>query len=375
MSKKIAFGSTLLNRGMNTGGIDGIGHYCQELLHQFNRNKSEIQIQRYSFGESDPSHEISLYPSYSSHLLRAAIGIRSQSQTPDDAFQSADLIHATDHLVPLGLKKPLIATVMDVIPLSHPEFIRSKLAPLKAKLWKYLSNRADKIITISEFSKQEIAVHMDYPAERITVIPLGVDEIYFDTLLAHEIENVKNKYGINKSFFLFIGSLQPRKNLARILEAHQHLPANLAKEFPLVVVGRQFWDDGTIMASLNKAISDQRCVWLKYISDHDKRCLLQASQGLVFTSLYEGFGLPILEAFASKTPVITSNMSSMPDVAGGCALLSDPHDPESIRDHLLALINHSSVIENLKQKGVERAKQFTWSQVSESTKKVYDSLL
>lgn len=375
MSKKIAFGSTLLNRGMNAGGIDGIGHYCQELLHQFNLNKSEIQIQRYSFGESDPSHEMSLYPSYSSHLLRAAIGIRSQSQTPDDAFQSADLIHATDHLVPLGLKKPLIATVMDVIPLSHPEFIRSKLAPLKAKLWKYLSNRADKIITISEFSKNEIAYWMNYPKDQITAIPLGVDQKYFEFIDHNEIQKILNKHNIHQPFFLFIGSLQPRKNLTRILEGHRMLPGNLSKEIPLVVVGREFWDDGTIHKSLQLAVQEKRCIRLDYVSEWEKRCLLKSALALCFISLYEGFGLPILEAFASGTPVISSNTSSIPEIAGQCATLVDPFDPNEIGQAMAEIINDEEKRRNLIEAGLIRAKNYSWAKTANSTMEIYQTLL
>jgi alpha-1,3-rhamnosyl/mannosyltransferase len=161
----------------------------------------------------------------------------------------------------------------------------------------------------------------------------------------------------------------------RILEAHQNLPGNLSKEFPIVVVGREFWDDGTIMRAIQKGIQDKRCIWLNYVSDFEKRCLLQASIGMIFTSLYEGFGLPILEAFACNTSVITSDCTSMPDVAGGCALLADPFDPESIKNSLLTLLSNQILTQDLKLKGFARAKLFNWAQVAKDTQNVYQLLL
>lgn len=375
MAKKIAFGCTLLNRGINEGGIDGIGHYCKELLCHLENGTDEFEVQKYSFGEPTCSQEISIYPEYPIHLIQGLLGLQPKSSTSQDAFQSADLIHSTDHLVPTRIKSPLLASIMDVIPLSNPEFIRSNFVLAKASLWKKLTQRANQIITISEFSKQEIAKHMGYPMDQITTIPLGIDQRYFDRIEKDEIDEVKIKHSIDKPFFLFIGSLQPRKNLVRILEAHQNLPRNLSKEFPIVVVGREFWDDGTIMKFMKKAIHDKRCIWLNYVSDFDKRCLLQTTLGILFTSLYEGFGLPILEAFASQTPVLTSNCTSMPEVAGGSALLADPLDIESIRDGLLELLNNQTKLQDLKTSGFQRAKQFSWDRVASDTQKVYQSLL
>ena len=371
MVKKIAFGCTLLNRGMNNGGIDGIGHYCQELIHQLEKDVSAFDIQRYSFGEPDSAHEISLYPKYPIHLMQGFLNLQTKSSTPKNVFQSADLIHSTDHLVPTGIKKPLLVSIMDVIPLSHPQFIRSNLVMAKAALWKKLSKRADHIITISEFSRHEIADQMEYPLEQITAIPLGIDKRYFDSIGKDEIDVVKNKYGINGPFFLFIGSLQPRKNLVRILEAHKNLPGNLSKEIPLVVVGREFWDDGSIKGALIQALNEKRCVWLNYISDWDKRCLLQSAQALCFASLYEGFGLPILEAFASGTPVITSNLSSMPEIAKNHAILVNPEDIADITRAMTSLALNEDERMKLSLGGLMHSKNYSWEETARKTSEIY----
>lgn len=373
-SPKVAFGCTILDKGLSGTGIDGIGHYCQELLAEFSR-RPDVQVSPFSFGIEHSNAGAKILPFYPGHLVRGLLKLESDISETTQFFNNADIVHSTDQLIPIVANKPLIATVMDTIPLSHPEFIRASSRYLKTVLWKGLTKRADHIITISEFSKNEIANLMSYPEERITSIPLGVDGRYFEKLSKEQIQSVLNKLAINRSFFLFIGSIQPRKNLLRLLQAHASLPENYARDFPLVIAGKIAWDDGQTVKAIQAAVTDKRCLWLNYVSDIEKRALLQATQGLLFTSLYEGFGLPILEAFASNTPVIASNCTSMPEVAGNCALLVDPLDIESIRDGLLAQLNNGATVQNLKLNGFQRAKLFTWDRVAADTQKIYQSLL
>lgn len=373
-SLKVAFGSTLLDRGLAGSGIDGIGHYCQELLAEFSK-KSDLQAIPFSFGIEHANAGTKTLPSYTSHLAKGLLKLESSNSETTQFFNNADIIHSTDQLIPIVTNKPLIATVMDTIPLSHPEFIRASSRYLKTALWKSLTKRADHIITISEFSKNEIANLMSYPKEKITSIPLGVDGRYFEMLSQEQIQRVLNKLTIDRSFFLFIGSIQPRKNLLRLLQAHASLPKNYAREFPLVIAGKIAWDNGETLKAIQAAIADKRCLWLNYVSDIEKRALLQATEGLIFTSLYEGFGLPILEAFASKAPVLASNCTSMPEVAGSSALLVDPLDIESIRDGLLTQLNNVATVQKLKISGFQRAKLFTWDRVAADTQKIYQSLL
>ncbi|MBU3583738.1 glycosyltransferase family 4 protein [Polynucleobacter sp. 15G-AUS-farblos] len=371
---KVAFGSTLLDRGLHSGGLDGIGQYCQELLNQYSLNPTEFEIQAFSFGTNKTYCSATILPSYPSYLAKSFLSA-NQETTARQFFADVDVIHATDQLIPIRHNKPMVSTVMDTIPLSHPQFLRSHSRYLKPFLWKKLTQQSDHIITISEFSKKEISRLMHFPLEKITSIPLGVDSRYFEKIANEDIQNTLNRFSIHTPFFLFIGSIQPRKNLLRLLKAHASLPQKLATEFPLVIAGKLAWDDGQTLKEIHKGVDEKRCIWLDYISDFDKRCLLQASQGMVFASLYEGFGLPILEAFASNTPVITSNCTSMPEVAGDDALLVDPNNVESIREALLSLIHNSSLVTSLKFKGLSQAKKFTWELVANRTLDVYRSLL
>ena len=374
MTIKIAFGTTLLDKGLSDSGIDGIGHYCQELLKRYSNEDGNLVLSPYSFGVKRSSCGAKLLPTYLDCLAKSILSL-SGAQQAEKYFNSVDVIHSTDQLIPIVSEKPLIATVMDVIPLSHPHFIRSKSRLIKPFLWKKLTQRANHIITISNFSKSEIVNAIGYPEENITSIPLGVDARYFERLPDGEIQKCLDALQISRPFFLCIGSIQPRKNLGRILRAHTSLPNNLAKEFPLVIAGKLAWDDGKTLHEIQKGVAEKRCIWVNYVNDLEKRCLLQTSIGMVFTSLYEGFGLPILEAFASQTPVLTSDCTSMPEVAGGNALLADPLDIESIRDGLLELLNNQTKVQDLKMSGFQRAKLFSWNQVASDTQKVYRSLL
>ena len=374
MVAKIAFGTTLLDKGLNDSGIDGIGQYCQELLGEYQRQCNDLTISPFSFGvNTSPSHA-TLLPSYSGYLTKSLLNLPINDFSRN-YFEGADLIHATDQLIPIVRNKPLVATVMDAIPLSHPQYIKARSRIIKPYLWKKLTQRANHIITISEFSKNEISYFMEYRPELISSIPLGVDDRYFERLPNSQRQKVLEQFDISRPFFFFVGSIQPRKNLLRTLQAHASLPNSLPQEFPIIIAGKLAWDDGLTLQAIHKGIEEKRCIWLRYISEEQKRGLLQECLGMIFASLYEGFGLPILEAFASNTPVITSNCTSMPEVAGKAGIYVDPYDQDSIRDALLSLIEDKYNLPQLKADGLTRAKLFSWSKAAAKTIDIYKSLI
>ena len=370
---RVAFGCTLLDQGLqnsSVNGIDGIGQYCQELLTAFQKKPDLISINRFTFGLERSSCQAHLLSTYSQYALGALSGFGNYP-----IFDQVDLIHSTDQLIPIQLKKPLIATIMDVIPLSHPQFIKSYSRYIKTFIWKKLTQRADRIITISEFSKNEIAKYLNFSFDQIDVIPLGVDQRYFDLLDTKEKNHTLEKLGLTKPFFLALGSVQPRKNLKRILAAHAQLPRGLAQDYPLVIAGKFAWDDGEILSDIQVATNEGRCIWLKYVSEAEKISLLQSATGLIFASLYEGFGLPIIEAFASNLPVIVSNSTAMPEVAGGAALMVNPLSLDEIRSALIELIENPSTVARLQAAGLARAKQFSWQETAKQTISSYQKLI
>jgi alpha-1,3-rhamnosyl/mannosyltransferase len=376
MPLKIAFGTTLLERGLSGQGIDGIGQYCDELLRQYTFNP-DIEIAPYTFGitpKQFPGNELPAYPIYLMQAKLPGLFHGAVIANPNQAINQSDIIHSTDQLIPIGTNKPVVATVMDVIPLSHPHFLRSTIATTKAKMWRLLLKRVNHIITISNFSKLEIIRHTGVPEQKISVIPLGVDDRYFEKIARSKIENTLAKYSLPKNFFLSIGTIQPRKNLTKLIAAHQQLPHDYARQFPLVIAGRFGWGSTEILSLIRQGIADKRCYWVDYVNDFEKRCLLQAATALTFTSLYEGFGLPITEAFASGAPVITSNCTSMPEIAGDAAVLVDPNNISEITSAMFKLIEQRDLRENLITAGNQRALEYNWEKVALATSKIYRSL-
>lgn len=369
---RVAFGTTLLDRGLNNpkqDGIDGIGQYCQELLEQYPRLSNPPSIAPYSFGQSRSQCDATLLPSYSKHVIGALSHMH-----PETFFKDVNLIHSADQFIPIA-NKPLLATVMDVIPLSHPQFLKSQSRYLKSFVWKKLTQRADRIITISEFSKTEITKHLGFSENQIDVIPLGVDQRFFQRISEVQKQTTLDSLGITSPFFLFLGSIQPRKNLARLLEAHGKLPRSLAREYPLIIAGKLAWDDGKTLAAINQAVSQGRAKWLNYITEEQKLCLLQSATGLAFVSLYEGFGLPITEAFASELPVITSNCTSMPEVAGDAAIIINPLNTSQITDALLSLIEDDALVNHLIAQGKQRSQRFSWEENAKRTLSIYQQMV
>jgi alpha-1,3-rhamnosyl/mannosyltransferase len=368
---KVAFGTTLLDRGLNNpkqDGIDGIGQYCQELLQQYPKLLNPPSITPYSFGQDQTHCGATLLPNYSSYAIAALSRMHSE-----EFFQNVDLIHATDQFIPIT-NKPVIATVMDVIPLSHPHFLKSQSRYFKSFLWKKLTQRADRIITISEFSKSEIIKYLGFSENQIDVIPLGVGARYYQRISDIEKNDSLQALGITTPFFLFLGSIQPRKNLVRLLEAHAKLPLSLAQEYPLVIAGKLAWDDGKTLASIKQATKEGRARWLNYITETQKLCLLQSATALTFVSLYEGFGLPITEAFASELPVITSNCTSMPEVAGNAAIVVNPNNTLDITAALEGLIQDTALVKKLKTEGLARSHLFSWEENAKTTLSIYQQI-
>jgi len=370
--KNVAFGVTNLSLGLAHQGIDGIGIYCQELLKHYQELPQSFTLTPFSFGAEFNDPQLIQLPSYPKHLLAAYLGINHAQM--NQAFGNIDLIHATDLLVPKLKGNKIIATIMDVIPVSHPEFTQSKISSLKGIIWKNVTRQVKHIITCSEYSKTEISHHFDYPLDQISVIPLGVDEDYFVRKSQEDISEVKLQLGIPNQYFLYICTIQPRKNIVRLIEAHRLFFKDKPHKIPLVIAGKFSWDDGNIMSTIHEAQADGRCIWVNYVSDHEKKCLLQGSSGVSFASLYEGFGLPILEALASEVPIFASKTSSIPEVGGDCVEYIDPNSLESMQHGFEYLLKFKDSGHTVKS-GVDRAKQYSWKNTALQTLQIYQKIL
>lgn len=375
---RIGLGSTLWSRGVESGHFDGIGHYTQELFRQFARSKSGKRVTPVVFGAAGASvlegAPVVRLPSYGACALWSAIAGTGFPGT--GPLQSGiDLFHATDHFTPRMKKVPVVATLMDAIPLSHPHWASQRARKVKNFLWKKSGHWADHVITISEFSRQQISHWFGIPQGRISVTSLGVDDRYFDRVAFSDLGASSFRSEFPERFFLFVGTLQPRKNIERIIDAHEALPSDVRASSPLLIAGHQGWGCESLVARLNAYEANSSVRWLRYVDDKTKRFLMQNALALVFPSLSEGFGLPVLEGFASQVPVITSNTTSLPEVAGDAAWLVDPCSVHAIADAMKTLARDDSIREQMISKGLERARSFTWKACAEQTEMVYAKVL
>ena len=264
---------------------------------------------------------------------------------------------------------------MDAIPFSHPEWSGGSFRSIKNALWLKAIRWAERIITISEYSKTELSKWAHIDPRKIEVIPLGVDQRWFAEVPPATLTLVQQTYQLPKQFFVSIGTLQPRKNVAATIQAHRMLSAVQRAQYPLIIVGRAGWRCENVISMIQQDTVGGTVRWLTHVSDQDLLPIVKLAKGLVFPSLAEGFGLPVLEAFAAQVPVITSNTTSLPEVAGGAALCVSPTNIGDIAESMQRLIDDEALCLNLRQKGLIQAKRFSWEACARKTTAVYEQVL
>lgn len=282
-----------------------------------------------------------------------------------------DVLHV-QYTAPPFCRVPVVATIHDLAFEHMPEtFTRRGSFQLKLTV-RRTAQRAVRIATVSEFSRQDLLRTYNLLPEKVAVTYNGV-ESHFNTLAApNETEDVRQRFGISRDYLLAVGSLQPRKNLVRLIRAYAKLRTENENFQPqLVIVGRKLWLADEIFAEVRKQRWAKDVILTGYVSDEDLPKLYRQATAFVYPSLFEGFGLPPVEAMACGTPVVTSNVSSLPEVTGEAALLIDPLDQSAIELALLQITGDQGLRARLREQGIEQAKKFTWRAAAEKTLQLY----
>jgi glycosyltransferase involved in cell wall biosynthesis len=230
-------------------------------------------------------------------------------------------------------------------------------------------------VTDSEFSKLEILKYFPQHEEKIRVVPCGVDMKRFRPCENREkIAAVKKNLGIDGEYFLYLGTIEPRKNLERLIAAYHIFTQRTDNPPKLVLAGGKGWLYDDIFRKVTELGIAEKVIFTKYVPSEDMNPLMCGAVAFVFPSLYEGFGMPPLEAMACGVPVLTSGEASLPEVTGDCAVITDAYSPESIADGLERLYRDENLRRDLSRRGIERAKDFTWEHSAEILYNVYREL-
>ncbi len=283
------------------------------------------------------------------------------------ARRPPDVLFVPAHVLPLVHPRASLVTVHDLGYLYFPE-----AHPWSQRLYLDLSTRwntcaAARILADSKATKSDLVTRYGTPPDKIAVVYPGCDETLAPVRDPAAIEAVKARWGIVGDYFLYLGTLQPRKNLACIITAFAALePETLKPGTVLVLAGKRGWLYEDLFAQVHRLGLEERVLFPGYVPDEDKAALLSGALAFVFPSLYEGFGLPVLEAQACGCPVITSTTSSLPEVSGDAALLVNPHDTTAITAAMQRIVADSALRERLIERGLANVRRFSWIACAQS---------
>ncbi len=285
----------------------------------------------------------------------------------------ADLVHGPVNVVPLLSAVPSVVSVLDLSFLRFPQFFRPANRRYLRLFTRLSVRRAKRIIAISEHTAREVIQLLGATRDRIRVIYPGVDGDLFRPLPRMAVAAFRARHGLPERFALYVGTLEPRKNLVRLLQALATLPPS---ECPLLVVaGARGWYDEEVFAWVERLALEERVRFTGYVPSEELPLWYNAAHVFVYLSLYEGFGMPVLEALACGTPVLASAASAIPEAAGEGALLVNPTDVAAIADGLRSLFADELLREVLRAKGLAHASRFSWEKTAQETVALYHEAL
>ncbi len=379
---------TILNPEM--GDAAGLGHYTYQLIrHLLMTDKENEYFLFFSYRVrqkdikkiekfGNPNIKIKRFP-FSCYKKFLPIVYSEMLANAFFLKHKLDVLHTPGGRVPLTYKRKLIVTAHNLAIKKFPELF-SKKELLKYKIKPPAYNKADVIIATSESAKKDLINNFSVAESKIKVIYNAFDEKFFNDASITEIQEVKNKYKIKGEYILFMNTIKPLNNLSRLIEAFSKSRLILkgkkpSSNYKLVLAGKSGWMSDEIKQIAKDFGLKNEIIFPGYIAPQDLNALFAGADIFVSIPIYEEFGSPVLEAMACGTPVICSDVSSLPEITSGAAQMVNPYDIGGIKNMILKVLDDDKLREEMKKKGLEQARKFHWRKTAEETVKVYEGVV
>jgi glycosyltransferase involved in cell wall biosynthesis len=286
-----------------------------------------------------------------------------------------DVLHSPSYTLPLWPRTRTVVTIHDIIYRLHPHWFSPRRRLYYSRLVGASAHRADRIITVSHTSKQDIVRGYHIPPENIGVTYLAADPNYRPEEDPKVLGRIRDRFTGGTEFILHVGALQRRRNIDMLLDVLAELKREGGLSFSLLLVGKNLWPRSSPRAAAAKLGIGDSVIYRPFVPEEDMAALYSAARFLVYPSNYEGFGLPVIEAMACGTPVIASNVSAIPEVTGDAAILLDPTDPEPWKRAIRELNEDADLRTKLSAAGLERSRLFSWERTARDTLAIYRETL
>jgi glycosyltransferase involved in cell wall biosynthesis len=384
---RILIDSRALQEGFKSHKHRGIGHYASNLIEGLLRSKLSFEFTFLAENGLAPDERLVNYPGIL-HTPRwfepKASRMISEQYTvacsiPAHSFELVHFLAQGD--ASMFTRCPYIVSVMDTISLSVKELYR---LPQRLKhdiahsIVKRIIHNSSRIIAISEHTKKDILKYFSVPSEKVCVVPLAVEKLFFQKWTSEDVLRIRSFYKLSEDFLLYVGGIDPRKNVGLIFKALKLLLEENPQKCPLLVFAGDITNQreySQLMKSLLTLGIGERIRFLGYVPAEKLPLLYQASTMFIYPSRYEGFGLPVLQAMAAGTPVITTKLSSIPEVAGEAVLYINPDRPDELARAIMEIFSNHALRSSLVASGIRQAESFSWDRTIKGTIEVYHDVL
>jgi glycosyltransferase involved in cell wall biosynthesis len=354
----------------------GIGTYIRNLvcgLAKIDRTTDYVLLCR----DKDMTFAATLGPNFRAVAEGAGHYSVAEQLTVPLAVRRAhvDLFHAPHYVLPALTPGRTVVTIHDCIHLMFPEYLTHRLAYAyaRASMWT-AAHKSDRIFTVSEQSKRDILKFFHVPPDKIVVTPNAIDERFSVEPKAEHVTQIRERYQLSHAYILYVGNIKPHKNLERLIEAFHQVRSQGRSELELLIIGDEISKLQSLRRAVHKYDLHRYVRFHGFVPQETLSVLYRLASVFVFPSLYEGFGLPPLEAMACGTPVVTSNVSSLPEVVGDAAVLVDPYSPQAIADGILKVLQSAHLRADMRQRGFARVREYSWERSVARVREVYEEV-